>query len=284
MSALTFRTSTALLGLSTLLLTALAQAQPAQSEVAPTTAAPAESAPAAEANAQPAAPAPVAAASQEAAPPKVSFTEPPAAQAAPASPPPRPAAAPDDGPQTLFRSGGKLGGYGGLDVGYTRVAGNDAALLCGGGALLIDRALTIGLMGCGVAARINAETYGNVVHEDGDRLEFGYGGVLVGYQFFQKQLYNLSLTTMVGAGGTSIVNHRGTEWGDDDFDNHRDVKATDALFVAEPRLTGYLNLTRWARVGAFAGYRFVGGVNMRNLSAGDLSGPVVGGTVQFGWF
>ncbi len=88
-------------------------------------------------------------------------------------------------------------------------------------------------------------------------------------------------TALLGISGTS--NYRGTSWNDDNYDEHRHLKTHDALFVAEPRLTGYINLTRWARMGAFAGYRFVGGVNMQNLSTGDLSGPVVGGTVQFGW-
>jgi hypothetical protein len=177
-----------------------------------------------------------------------------------------------------------LGGYGGLDVGYTRLVGKDAALACVGGALLVDHSFSLGLIGCGNASRISGQNYGNVVHEAGDRLELGYGGLVVGYHFFPRQLYNLSLTAMFGGGGAAIVNYRGTSWSDDDYDEHRHLKTHDALFVAEPRLTGYINLTRWARMGAFAGYRFVGGVNMQNLSAGDLSGPVVGGTVQFGWF
>jgi hypothetical protein len=177
-----------------------------------------------------------------------------------------------------------LGGYGGLDVGYTRLVGKDAALACVGGALLVDHSFTLGLIGCGNASRLSGQNYGNVVHEAGDRLEFGYGGLVVGYSFFPKQLYNLSLTAMVGGGGAAIVNYRDTSWNDDSDDDHRRLKTHDALFVAEPRLTGYINLTRWVRMGAFAGYRFVGGVNMQNLSASDLSGPVVGGTVQFGWF
>ena len=228
MSTLHFRRSAALFGLSTLLLSGLAAAQPASD-----------------------------------------------ATAAPAA---------DDAPQTLFHSGSKLGGYGGLDVAYTRLAGKDASVFCGTGALLVDRKFSLGLAGCGNASRISAQNYGDVVHESSDRLEFGYGGLVLGYQFFPKRVYNLSLTAMVGGGATAIVNYRDGTWGDERWHEHDHMKTHDAVFVTEPRLTGYVNLTRWARLGAFAGYRFVGGVQMKNLSNSDLAGPVVGGTLQFGWF
>lgn len=190
----------------------------------------------------------------------------------------------DDEPQTLFSSKSHWGGYGGLDIAYTRLAGRDAALFCGGGALLADHQFSLGLTGCGNATRIPGQSYGDVVHESGDRLEFGYGGLVLGYQFFPRRIYNLSLTTLVGAGATAIVNAN-DRWSNDNWREHDDhVKTHDTVFVAEPRLTGYLNLTRWARMGVFAGYRFVGGVNMANLSNSDIAGPVVGGNLQFGWF
>lgn len=257
-----------LLGTSTLLMTTLAHAQPTTDDVAP---------------AQPtgveAAPAPTAAAANVPAPPQSAPRTTPTA--APAATPP--SAKTDDAPRTLFGSGGKVfvSGYGHLDVAYTRVAGRDAALVCGGGAMILDRTLTIGLAGCGVPTRIHSDNYGNVAHETGDRLELGYGGLEIGYHLFPKQVYNLSLSAMVGGGGASVVNHSGEDWDDSD-DSH--VKTVDPIFVAEPRLTGYVNLTRWARVGAFVGYRFVAGVDMKNLSSGDLAGPVAGGTMQFGWF
>ena len=252
MFALSYRTSCTLFGISSLLSSALAQAQSNSNAAAPVRA---------ETGAQPAA---------------VGLTQP--------IPAPQPEVAPNDGPQTLFRAGTKVGGFGGLDVGYTRIAGKNAALLCGGGALLMDHRFSLGLIGCGNGTRISGQNYGDVVHESGDRLEFGYGGLVLGYQFFPTQVYNLSLTAMVGGGGAAIANYRDGAWHDDDLNEHRHLKTSDTLFVAEPRLTGYVNLTRWARMGVFAGYRFVGGVDMKNLSSSDLSGPVAGGTIQFGWF
>lgn len=273
------RVLSTVIGASTLLLTTLVQAQPSPTEVAPEQ--PVQTPPAAVAKIQePAAdqpqPAPVVDT-----PAPAPLPEPPPPALVPAMP-----ARGDDGPQVLFHSdnGLRLSGYGGVDVGYTRVAGENAVLACGGGALLMSRTFSLGLMGCGVPTRIPGENYSIVTHEAGDRLEFAYAGVVAGYHFFPKKLYNLSLSAMVGGGAASIVNRHDQTWSDNHDTNHDHVKSVDPLFVAEPRLTGYVNLTRWARVGAFVGYRFVGGVDMRNLSSADMSGPVAGGSVQFGWF
>lgn len=217
----------------------------------------------------------------------VSSSTQPAAPAAerPAAPPPTAPASEtkqDDELPVLIPSASRLNlsGYGNIDAAYTRVAGRDAALTCLGGALLVNRTFELGLAGCGVPTRISAQNFGSVVHESGDRLEFGYGGVLAGYHFFPNKIYNLSLSAMVGGGAAEISNHRHILLDDDDYE----TKARDYVFVAESRLTGFVNITRWARVGAFVGYRLAGGVNMRNLSSSDLFGPVAGGTMQFGWF
>ena len=45
-----------------------------------------------------------------------------------------------------------------------------------------------------------------------------------------------------------------------------------------------VNLTRWLRVGANAGYRFTGGVRRFGLEESDLNGIVAGGTLALGWF
>lgn len=193
-------------------------------------------------------------------------------------------APPDEGPDVLFPPGGPttIGGYGSLEVAYSRVADNDVALLCGEGALVANRRYVLGLAGCGTASRIDGEGYGSGAAQARDRLEFGYGGVMAGYQFFPKKTYNLALTAMIGGGAAEIVNRNDSlDYSHEDYEH---VRSVDRVFVAEPRLSAYLNLTRWARVGAFAGYRLVSNVDMANLEANDLSGPVAGGSLQFGWF
>jgi hypothetical protein len=195
--------------------------------------------------------------------------------AAPSSQPPS-----DGGPRTLFEANGRhaFGGFGGLDVAYTRFAGIDASQICGEGAFLVDHALSIGGAGCGIAARIDAQQYGSVIHAPGDRLEFGYGGLALRYHFFAREMFNVSVGTVIGAGAVSITNRA---YDDGYHDGH--AKSIDAVFVMEPRVIAFLNLTRWARVGVFGGYRIVTGSDTLNLPSSDLGGPTAGGTVQFGW-
>lgn len=184
------------------------------------------------------------------------------------------------GPRTLFDARGHhaFGGFGGISVGYTRFAHTDASEICGEGAFLFDHAFSIGAAGCGIAARIDAQQYGNVAHSPGDRLEFGYGGLALRYHFFSTEIVNVSLGAVVGGGAATITN-RQYEGG---FTEPH-AKTSDAVFVMEPRIAAFANLTHWARVGVFGGYRFVTGSDTANLSSTSLGGATAGATVHFGW-
>jgi len=52
----------------------------------------------------------------------------------------------------------------------------------------------------------------------------------------------------------------------------------------EPQVGAHVNITRWLRLGAVAGYRVVSGMDTKGLSDSDLAGPTVGGQIQAGWF
>ncbi len=201
--------------------------------------------------------------------------------APPASPPPAPRPK-DDAPATLFASGQDyaIGGFGGLGVMYTRFAGSDRPLVCGEGAVIIDHRFTLGGGGCGIAAMMDGSKYGN--HGTGDRMSFGYGGAIVRYHFFSRKALNVAVGGLIGAGGLEIASYKGT--GDTSDWNNYNGKHPDVVFVVEPQIGGYANLTRWLRVGAVGGFRFVSGVDTKGLKASDLMGPTLGGQIQGGWF
>jgi hypothetical protein len=200
----------------------------------------------------------------------------------PATPPPEKSAA-RDRPATLLDGSGSyaFGGFGGLGVMYTRFANTDAVLVCGEGGVIIDHALTFGGGGCGVPTLVNAERYGNPPHDPRDRLSFGYGGAIVRYHFYSRSMVNLGVGALIGAGGLSIGTLRSNA---QDYSQDYTPKRTEALFVLEPQIGGYLNITRWLRVGATAGYRIVSAVSTPGLSASDVGGLSVGGRVELGWF
>ncbi len=208
----------------------------------------------------------------------------PASSASLTTPTPAPRAM-DDGPPTLLGRSGRyaFGGFGGIGVMYTRFAGRDTAQVCGEGGFIFDHALTLGGGGCGIATTVNAEQYGPAPHYANDRMSFGYGGAIIRYHLFSNKPVNLAVGALIGAGGLTIGTWDGSgrmnDWSDNYSHRRRDV-----VFVVEPQIGGYANLTRWMRVGVTAGYRIVSGVDTQGLSAKDLSAPTLGGVIQGGWF
>jgi hypothetical protein len=184
----------------------------------------------------------------------------------------------------LFDSGVDyaIGGFGGVGVMYTRFNGSDKPLVCGEGAVIIDHKLTLGGGGCGVAAMMNAEAYGSAPHSTGDRLTFGYGGAIGRYHFFSREAVNLAVGGLIGAGGITIQTWKGSG-SRSDPDNYSN-KSQDPVFVFEPQIGGFVNITRWLRLAAIGGYRFISGVDVKGLRSKDLMGPTLGAQIQGGWF
>lgn len=199
-----------------------------------------------------------------------------------ATPPPAEPKVVNDGPPTLLGKGGDyaFGGFGGVGVQYTRFAGKNAVQVCGEGAVIIDHVLTLGGGGCGIATNPNAEQYGPAPHDPNDRLMFGYGGAIIRYHLFSHSPVNLGIGALIGAGGLSIGTLSSDNNGSDKYSRVR----SEAVFVIEPEVGAYANVTRWLRVGITGGYRIVSSVSMQGLSSGDVSSPVLGGVVQGGWF
>ncbi len=188
-----------------------------------------------------------------------------------------------DGPPTLWDSSADyaIGGFGGFGVMYTRFAGKAAVQVCGEGALFIDHKLSLGGGGCGITTTVNAEQYGPAPHYPNDRMSFGYGGAIIRYHLFSHRLINLGIGALVGAGGLSIGTWDGSG---DDWDTNYTHRRSEALFVFEPQIGAFTNVTRWLRLGANVGYRIVSGVNTQGLSGADVSAPTLGGMIQAGWF
>jgi hypothetical protein len=198
-------------------------------------------------------------------------------------PPPPVPEVPRDRPATLFDSATDyaIGGFGGLAVMYTRFANANAVQVCGEGGVILDHALTFGAGGCGIATMVDATRYGNPPHDPNDRLTFAYGGAIVRYHFYSRRIVNLGVGALIGAGGLSIGTLQGSG---QDYNKDFKQKQSEAVFVLEPQVGGYLNITRWMRVGASAGYRIVSGVSTPGLSSSDVAGLSLGGLIQFGWF
>jgi hypothetical protein len=181
----------------------------------------------------------------------------------------------EQSPPTLFGKKTAIGGYGSLDVAYTRMFDKDGAVVGLQGALLFNHRLSLGL-----------GLYGWTNPQEGPDNEFGeersfqtaYGGATVRYSLFPQSPVYLSVGGLVGGGG--VVLARDDDDGDEDI---RDEDA-DAFAVFQPDIAVHANLTRWMRIGVTAGYRFTAGVESFDYDESDVNGVVVGGQVQLGRF
>jgi hypothetical protein len=164
---------------------------------------------------------------------------------------------------------------------YTRFAGGGAPQVCGEGGVIIDHALELGGGGCGITTTVDAyaRKYGPSPNYPGDRMGFGYGGAIIRYHFLTRKIVNVGVGALIGAGGLTIG-----AWDSQKHEWSSAHQRSEAVFVLEPQAGAYTNFTRWLRIGATVGYRIVAGVDMKNVSASDLSAPTLGGVVQGGWF
>lgn len=193
----------------------------------------------------------------------------------------------DDGPPRLIGGPGKktkVGGYGSIGAAYTPFMGRESGLMSLEGAVLIDHRLSLGFAGygftrtpCGCRAGDGAAT----------EIGAGYTGFVARYSVFTSSPVYISLGMLIGGGATNL--HRKSDtagegedasWDDEDWDEGE----LDTFAVVQPEATLHLNVTRWFRVGLNGGYRFTAGVNRFGLDESDLDGPVLGGSLQFGWF
>lgn len=179
----------------------------------------------------------------------------------------------DDGPPLAFGHKLEVGGYGGLDVAYTRMFGRDGAVVGAQGALLLDHRLSLGVAGYGWTnpQQGPSDAFGNE-----QRFETGYGGVTLRYALFTPELpVYVSLGALFGGGAIALVNEEDHEHDDED---------ADVFGVIQPDITLHANMTNWMRLGLTAGYRFTRGVSRNGYDESDVNGWVVGGQLQFGRF
>jgi hypothetical protein len=141
-----------------------------------------------------------------------------------------------------------------------------SSLLAGGrGGVILNRSFVIGGAGYGL---VN-DVHGSPTGVGGPlALRFGYGGGTIEYIMMPDAVAHMSITSLVGAGGTSWVESRNRG-----FDDDRQVGRSDAFFVFEPGLNLEVNLTHGIRVNVGATYRLLSGVEQAGLRDSDLSGP-----------
>jgi hypothetical protein len=181
----------------------------------------------------------------------------------------------DEGPPLLFGRNLSVGAYAGMDVAYSRMFGQDGAVVGLQGALVLDHRLSLGLAGYGWT---NSQQGPTDSAGNAQSFDTGYGGVTLRYSFYKE---NFPIYVSVGAlvGGGAIALTRDDQNDFDDTSHSEDVFA-----LLQPDVTLSANLTRWMRLGVTAGYRLSSGVDRNGYDESDVNGLVLGGNIQFGRF
>jgi hypothetical protein len=170
-----------------------------------------------------------------------------------------------------------FGGYGAPTIRYARIYGTDALMAGFEGALLLDHRFAIGLFGRGVASDVQGPDSST---GDRSRLNVGYGGMALHYNFVGNDPIYLSVGALIGAGAISFCKYLDHRW---EIECDKDTLDPSVFFVAEPEVKVHVNLTRWMRVGAGVSYRLTAGAASRGVGDDDLRGPSAGLELGFGW-
>jgi hypothetical protein len=178
--------------------------------------------------------------------------------------------------ETLISDDISSGGYGGAVLMYSRILERDTLFFGGKGGWIINHHFVLGGGGFAMITRVPPPAGAPDIGED-LRTEFGYGGLWLEYIFLPDKLVHGSIGTLLGGGSVAYSRIRRTERQDREVEN-------DVVFVAEPVISVEMNISRFLRLSAGAGYRHVGSVNLTGLRREDVSGFTGSVMLKFGRF
>lgn len=154
----------------------------------------------------------------------------------------------------------RAGGFGGFSLQSTSLDGSWTMEAGGFGAGYLNNNFYLGGGGYG----LDTET------EDTE-ISLAYGGILLGYEWLDKQDKNsLNFYLLSGIGGVEEKMDAGS--------------IDDNVWVLKPGAEVEFPLTHWARIGIGGGFRWVFGSDLASLSNGNLSSGFASISFKFGPF
>lgn len=183
--------------------------------------------------------------------------------------------------ETLFGKGTGVSGFGGPIVEFSVAKGQFSVSNGGGGGVILNQSFFLGGYGISTSNQLVIS-----VPNANYRLDFGHGGFWLGYINSHTKLVHFASSLRLGWGS---VNMRDRNYG-----NNFNTRLSNC-FVATPELGIEVNITRFFRIAATAGYRVVAGISEINftdaqggitekVSNADFNSPMGSLTFKFGWF
>lgn len=163
------------------------------------------------------------------------------------------------------------GGFGGPVWKGTRLNGESAFITGGRGGWVINHTFVIGGGGYNTLGDVKT----NLTSADGKALflRMEYSGLEIEYIHHSDKLVHWTAMALFGGGRVRLREH----------DPGRETQS-DGFSLVDAGVNAELNILKWLRVNAGAGYRMVFGIETSGLSNADIGGPEAQVTLKFGSF
>jgi len=166
------------------------------------------------------------------------------------------------------------GGYGGVSLRTSSIAGDFALLFGGYGGVFINKKWLFGGAGYGMITQLGVPESASVRPGQNLHYDMGYGGALIEYLLRSDQMLHLTAHMLIGGGGIS-----------QDLEGEPDFDGTGSnFFVLEPGAGVELNITDFFRLNGGLTYRIASGSDTPGIRDRDLSGMSFFLNFKFGYF
>ncbi|MCB0804685.1 MAG: hypothetical protein KDC05_02750 [Bacteroidales bacterium] len=190
-----------------------------------------------------------------------------------------------------------VSGFGSYIIGFSDVGGSFAVYNGGGGAVLLNQTVYLGGYGMGLSTSHKYDPV-TILKDDNSLSEisdlytsFGHGGFWLGYLHKSYKPVHFGVSTKLGWGSIDLREKR-TYTDNPDVDYNYFL--SDHVFVMTPQLEVEMNLLRWFKMSASAGYQLVSGIDQTYINASgqetdffsgnDFNSPMFNLTFSFGGF
>lgn len=163
------------------------------------------------------------------------------------------------------------GGFGGPIVEFTSIDDQAGVMGGGGGGVILDNFFFGGFGQAGNFAN-------HIVNNREYPVNFGYGGLWVGYVVPTLKAIHFFGSVKIGGGSVSITEER---------ENDSAELFDETVFVVQPEAGAEVNLFKWFRIALTGNFRAVGGIQSKNLGGlanRDFNSGGISLTLRFGKF
>lgn len=179
--------------------------------------------------------------------------------------------------KTLLGKHTKLRGFGSVDLKVSQWNEQTALLVGGHGGIILNNQFIIALGGYGITTR---SKFTDPNDQENMYLGGGYGGLILGYSIFAKEVFHVNFPILFGGGGIDVLEDEDNVF-TNGFDN---IVETSGFFIVEPGMELEINIARFFRFAIGGSYRFIEGANLDNVANSKLNDWSTHVSFKFGKF